>query len=617
MPPFPKPQSQQTGPTADINALVSNDAIKSWYQAMLDQLNEVRLPEGFGALGDEAPKLGGLGDVVGGAVNSFLPDDSPEALMTNVTGPMSVPALGMARIAKGVAAEAAPKLKVAVGAKKIAEGPAAFRRLKNLMKEHGGFSVNPTTGEIPTTGTMVALYPNADKRVSVLPKGKFSEKAVTEYTEKMQPQLKGKDRYLGGWESEGKTYLDVPARVVREPKVKLDKAGNPIPEPVAVRARRIERQERAAIVRGGGKTRTHPDPAVRRAGAQEGVYTLDAPDIEGAVKEFTKRTGAAPTEAELKDITADLWRRKDRAVGDWRGYIDSPTFERRAIEQADAGLRYLQDKGVTNPEWWKLKGTTWERLYADRPDGTMSDDRMKQVAGALAATAPNAGTTENVRQATEYLRRILKNEPVVQPSWRAEPGVNVTHLSEGSMMPMEVNRAKNLELAAAGRGEEMQADKVREEFKALMGDPDAEVLDTHFAKIAEVPESGVYVNTAPGKIAGKEYTVMADRLRGIAKKLGRDPRDWTAEVWTGIRENVKKYGELYGQKFKKAEGESYGYDQILDREIEHTAKTLGLEPQEVERRIRAGDMNLLAALLSVGGIGAMTFAGEQAPPPGA
>ena len=561
--PYPKPGSQGT-PVAQ-----AAEKVQSWFDLVLSTLPD-SIPSTMTRLG----------------IESIRPDDSPGAMMANAVSPLGMAAENVGKVlAGGVSKKATvPKVAEALEGSTLGNiGASKFRSLNKALKDNGGFTVDMKTGATPTTGTFVGLHPNTDSRVMVIPKKHFTEKALSEYVSKMQKELAGNERYLGGWVDGDNVYLDVPLRVVRDPK-EVKQAFSTRPETAPMRARRLEAQERAAIVRGGGRDRTNPDPAAREAGAQKAVFTADT-------------------------LT-------ERQVGDWRGYIDSPTFERRAIEQADAGLRYLQERGVTNPEWWKLRGTTWEKLYGDLPDGTMSDDRMKQVASALAATAPNAGTTENVRQATEYLRRMLKSEPAIQPEWRAKPGVNVTHAAAGTQMPMETVRANNLVLGREGRGLEMNADKVREEYKALIGDPDAEVLDTHFAKIGEVPQSGVYINSAAGKIQDKEYGIMADRLRGIARKLGRDPRDWTAEVWTGIRENVKRHGELYGQKFKRAEGESYGYDQILDREIEFTAQKLGLEPKEVERRIRAGDMNLLAALLSTGGIAAAYAFGETPPEPG-
>jgi hypothetical protein len=491
------------------------------------------------------------------------------------------------------------------------QGMPTTASLVKTLKKGGGFTVDTKTGVVPDTGTMVGLYPNGDKRVLVVPVRRLTAQMVDDYLTKMAPQLAGKERYLGGWVSGKNAYLDVPLRVVKEAPQRVSKSGKPIIESVAQRAGRIEKQERAAVSRAGGGTQWEPDAGVRERGRQIATWTNDAPEIRPEIAAFRRANGGrAPTAKELETIKKQAWDRafatgaNERMVGDPRGFLESPTFERNAVEMADEGLRYLQEKGVTNPEWWKLRGTVWERLYADRPDGTMTDARMKRVAGFLAATAPNAGTTDNVRQATEYLRRMLNKEPIIQPEWRAQPGVNVTHMEAGKMMPMETVRANNLELAMRKRGDLMNEDKVREEFKALTGDPNAQVLDTQLAKIGEVPESGVYLNATAGRVEGKAYQVMATQLRRIATKLGRQPRDFTAEVWTGIRETIRRTGELFGRKFKRPVGESYGYDQILEREIAFTAKKLGVTPLEVERRIKAGHMSTLAALLSTGGVAA-------------
>ena len=141
---------------------------------------------------------------------------------------------------------------------------------------------------------------------------------------------------------------------------------------------------------------------------------------------------------------------------------------------------------------------------------------------------------------------------------------------------MEQSRIANLEKAAAGNLEEMRRAKVREEAMAMSGDPNAVVLDRHWARITEDPSRGIYANATPGVIA--RYC-KRDRVNTISAKVmsdecrqGRwhDPRDYSADVWTGIRETIKNTNKLFGTPHKGSAitGESKSYQDIFQELLE-------------------------------------------------
>lgn len=82
-----------------------------------------------------------------------------------------------------------------------------FESLAKQLKEEGGFSVS-SKGRSPKTGTMVAL----EEQETVVP-GAASANRIQEFYKSVEPVLeKTRHSYVGGWQSEGKTYLDVSQR---------------------------------------------------------------------------------------------------------------------------------------------------------------------------------------------------------------------------------------------------------------------------------------------------------------------------------------------------------------------------------------------------------------------
>jgi hypothetical protein len=133
--------------------------------------------------------------------------------------------------------------------------------------------------------------------------------------------------------------------------------------------------------------------------------------------------------------------------------------------------------------------------------------------------------------------------------------------------------------------------------------PDAVVLDRHQARLAEKPNAGVYADVEKGVVKGAAYGSLKQQFLLAAKRAGRDPRDYSADVWTGIRETIKNTDQLYGQPFKGSSivGDSKSYADIFSDVIRDKANHMKITVQELEKRLKAGDANLLSALLSAPG----------------
>ena len=283
-------------------------------------------------------------------------------------------------------------------------------------------------------------------------------------------------------------------------------------------------------------------------------------------------------------------------VGNWEKFIRDPEFHARITEQAQRGGDYLSQ--FPTREWWDMRGGPFENVY-----GTQN---MPQTAGFTASTAPNTKPIENLQHASEYMRRHIRGEPVVQPEWRAPEGL--MSLAPGRKMPLEQSRIANLRKSAAGNLSELSRRKVRSEALAMMGDPRAVVLDRHWARIGEAPERGIYTDVQEGVISSvprkgrlSPYEIMENEVAMVADRLGRDPRDFSADAWTGIRETIRTTSELYGQKFRGAaiQGESKSYaDHFVDL-IQRKAGHMRMSVNELERRLRAGDVSLLSQMLAM------------------
>lgn len=276
-------------------------------------------------------------------------------------------------------------------------------------------------------------------------------------------------------------------------------------------------------------------------------------------------------------------------VGSWHQFLESPAFRGRLEEMERVGSDYL--KQHPTGEWWDMHGTLFEEIYGKQ--------NLDVLAGFIAATAPQRNPQTNLRVATEYMRRFLIGEPIIQPHWRVPEGSLST--AQGKQIGFENSFKNNLTKASEGRLTDLQQNKVREEAMALMGDPNAVVLDRHWARLAEDPANGIFTNAREGIVApGKDYELLKTQVVTGAERAGRSPRDYSADVWTGIRETLRTKAELFGRKFRKGsiQGASKGYADILNDLIAEKANTVGMSYKEFTTRLSAGDVELLSLVLA-------------------
>lgn len=304
----------------------------------------------------------------------------------------------------------------------------------------------------------------------------------------------------------------------------------------------------------------------------------------------------------------NLGTKQEFPVGNWDEFINGPEFQGRMDQMNQEGMEYLA--GHPADEWWDMHGTAFERIYGV--------DRLPQVAGFTATTAPNTAPRQNLQVMSEYMRRHIKGEPVVQPDYRVPETAMGGASGPGLKMGMETGRKANLEKSNAGLYDQLGGDKVGAEAKAMMGDPNVGVYDRHWARIAEKPEANIFTGTQEGviprgKTEDRPYNRLHRAVSEGAKRSGMNVRDYSANVWTGIRNRIQKTGELFGQKHDASAitGESKSYSDHLDDLVAEKAKHLGISVPDMEKRLRSGDAELLSIMLAVPGLAQLAGDGEE------
>ena len=306
---------------------------------------------------------------------------------------------------------------------------------------------------------------------------------------------------------------------------------------------------------------------------------------------------------------------KSVPVGNFAEFVSSPAFQQRLDEMFEAGTKVMNGK-----DWWNLYGSDLERVYGK--------ERVAPLAAMLASTSPASDPVHNLRTASEYLRRLIKDEPIIQPKFRIPetaigsregtmgamtPG---DYNSPGTKMPMERTRAPNLRRAAefdystfkpgTDEGPRLQQDKVNDMFHALTG-MDVGVYDRRYAKLAEDWEKGIYAESTKDKLQGSmktgkvsSYALVENALRDGAKRRGMNLSTYTAYVWEGIGETIKKTGKLYGMKQQahSIPEASLGFPGIFNAMVAEKAKAWKLSVPEFEKLLREGHAELLTAVLA-------------------
>lgn len=283
----------------------------------------------------------------------------------------------------------------------------------------------------------------------------------------------------------------------------------------------------------------------------------------------------------------DIGKGEEFNVGNWSDFIRSPEYAQRLTELNKVGTDYLKQHPTIN--WWDLHGTPIEEIYGK--------ENIPNIAGYLAATSPVSDVPRNARIASEYMRRQLAGEPIIQPNFRMPE--NAVFETAGNMMPMETGRAKNLIAASEGRIKDLSKEKVRSMGQALMGDPNAMVFDRHWANLSEKPSENIFTGIEKGVFpAGKQYSDLEKIVAAQAKKEGMTPRDFSANVWTGYRDMAQKQGNVFGVKTAGAgiQGESKSIADTFMDQLTVKAQKLGMTKEEMIKKLKSGDMSLLSLL---------------------
>lgn len=93
-----------------------------------------------------------------------------------------------------------------------------FSQLSGELRSKGGFSVNVSTGERPTSGYMVSDVEGEKSRPLKTTRGRH----IQAYAEEHKAKLKGANRFLGGWaERDVKPQQAVLDRSTRYPETPL------------------------------------------------------------------------------------------------------------------------------------------------------------------------------------------------------------------------------------------------------------------------------------------------------------------------------------------------------------------------------------------------------------
>ena len=274
-------------------------------------------------------------------------------------------------------------------------------------------------------------------------------------------------------------------------------------------------------------------------------------------------------------------------VGNWNEFLNSPEYAQRLHELNKTGVDYLSQHPTVN--WWDLHGTPLEDIYGK--------ENLPHVAGYLAATSPVSDVPRNARIASEYMRRHIAGEPIIQPEFRMPE--NAVFEAPGNMMPMETGRANNLIAAQEGRINDMRKEKVRSMAQALMGDPNAMVFDRHWANLSEKPAENIFTGAEKGVFpSGKQYSDLEEIVAKQAKEAGMSPRDFSANVWTGYRDMAQKNKSVFGQKTAGAgiQGESKSIaDTFLDQ-LKTKSEKLGIPYDDMVKKLKSGEISLLSVL---------------------
>lgn len=455
--------------------------------------------------------------------------------------------------------------------------------IKNAILERGGYSVQPKTGVVVEPGTkdavMVGRFPNSSGRTMSIPADRFSEKDVDAF-KRTNRDIFEKDptAHIGGWlekDQNGRplqVYLDVAQRH----------------DTVRAATKFGEQQNPGALAK--------PWSAKQKA---EGIPRQWTPT--GLVRD--PETGAWPQAQKA------VWHAESGAeppVGNFSEFVNSPEFQARLHEMAAKGKEAM---GPEFHNWWDITKGPMAEVYGP--------ELVDTVSGLLASTSPQNGPISNTQMASELIRRAIKGEPMVQPNWRAPAtamgdqniGAGGFSPKPGAAFPGTNTWANNAQKVIEGRGSEILSDKVNDMRRALLGDMDVAVIDRHYAKRAEDPVRGIFTDVMPNKVSGametgkrEAYPDIENQVRTAAKSAGVPLSQYSAWVWEGIRDTIRKTGGLYGQVHRSSAvpETTTGFNEIFTDLLQKKANHLKIPVPVLKERLRKGDAELLTALLSTG-----------------
>lgn len=441
-----------------------------------------------------------------------------------------------------------------------------------ILKD-GGYTVHPTTGavlEVGTPGpTIVGMFPNSSSRTLVVPEAQFGPEDVKRFfTANRDIFSKDPAAQIGGWKSNGNIYLDVSKQFanVRE----------------ATKFGELQNPGAVAATRRGEGAKTAPR-VWTPTGVERDPQTGQWPKAQEAV--FHPETMAEPP------------------INNWYDWATSQEPLDRLQEMAERGRNVMLANPSGKTNWWDLRGGPVERVYGK--------ENLDMAAGMTAVMSPQNAPRPNMQMASEFIRRAIKNEPMMQEDWRAPAdamgGEGFTP-KPGAPFPGQKNFAKPAELVRTGRGAEIGSDKRNDMRAALLGEP-VGVYDRHYAKLFEKPEAGIYLdsrsNSVPGAMDTQQieaYPVIENVVRTAAKKAGAPLDEYSAWVWEGIRDTIRTTGELFGQKHRASAvpNTTTGFNEVFEDLLTDVAEHRKISVPELEKLLRSGDASLLTAILSTG-----------------
>ncbi len=455
---------------------------------------------------------------------------------------------------------------VTVGTEGLLNNLKPRRRIKQARA--GGFTVDLQTGrEVPSFDPAGRTTPDTQSGIFV---GQGREKSGTllitnkaptqeqlrDFVRRNAQALDKVDAYLGGWmdEQTGKFYIELSKRF----------------------------------------------PTVR-SGTKEGEIKdqLEIFDIE----RFNRAVDADP-----EDVGAAFGRATELPIGNWREFINGSVVQERRSEMQAIGAAYLAKQKT--PQWWKFESTVFEEIYGKK--------NLEVLAGFIAATSPTRNPQENLRTASEFMRRFLIGENIIQPHW-VKPAKDRTPMgtmsgNPGAQIGNEQTAKRSLLEAAKGNiagvgTADPRNRKTNNMARALLGDPDAVTLDRWWARLAEDPDSGVFTMKEEGLISGTPYGALQSVVIDAAQNMsGKSARDFSAEVWVGMRETAKNLGRVFNRDFPRSEasGSSKGIADVMEDLVTEKAKWVGMSRKEFEAELRKGNAQLLSTLIATP-LGAYVF----------